>query len=904
MSGKTTMTAKEQLRGRRDKAALLQTGRLAERRLNREEQDHQAQLDALRGQLEEAQREATMAKGGGGAMKELQKELADLRVTLAESEAALVAAAGERDAAVKERDDVLAGRPGAPQAVLRQEKERATALEKDIKTLQAKLAQADERTAQAAVGAGNSNEEMTAREEKVKEMERRCSTMQQDASKAVAGLADLKTKLAEVEELKDRETQRRTRQLKHAEERAERMREELITVWEASNRGQFSEAGKNKFVTKALELEKSLQAAQERIVQLEDKGLEGKVVAAEKIAKRFFALIEFLRITEADADKLVKDGIAWPAPGAGPQNLIELMQALAMAPPPPAPAPAPVPAKPATPPPPKEEPKPAPPALSAQEQNMLRDLQLDVEDLKALVELNEQAMEAKLNEIIKLEADRQRLEDEVAKQKSKTLLAERDAQERNDELIQVKGRKDKEATDLEKERTKLKHEVDRQKRRADEALADNQKLAADHANELAQIEQERDEAESSLARLVERQDRTKAEHEATMNQLVSRIKALESSSGSTGAATPPPPASDASGTRTLDKERNKHQSDLAFFRRQVEELVETARIKEEEHVRQMDSKIKELELLEEERDRYRDEVNAARAAADKNEARVSKPMSRAASRSASPALGVPSTPEKKKPVRADSSNGGDDLGWAQQQQKQAVLEHLEKERARLEGELAAQTRMAEEALVEAGAHRSALEQLRSSRATDSSSWDAERHRLEVELGSQATLAMQRARELDAERERMAGLVRQVAELEKERTTLRGELVARENGQGTQPPMSAFPPSSSGPWDQPQQHSKAVGAQFNGVAPGSFVDRSSAGTPVSQSFGAPQGMPSFGSPVPSAAMSAQSAAGNGVPVSGPVRLLVEHLRKTNRELNHEVLSLKDENMTLMMRLAGL
>ena len=460
-------------------------------------------------------------------------------------------------------------------------------------------------------------------------------------------------------------------------------------------------------------------------------------------------MIEFLRITEADADKLVKDGVAWPAPGVGPQNLIELMQALTMAPPPPAPAPAPAPSRPATPPPPKEEPKPVPPPPTFAEQTRVKELESKLKEIEGQFEELGQAVKAKMDENSALEADRQRLEDEIAKQKSKTLLAERDAQERSDELIQIKGRKDKEATELEKERTKLKHEVDRQKRRADEALADMQKLVADHSTALAQIEQERDEAEASLARLVERQDRTKAEHESTMNHLVSRIQALESA----GAAAPASP-SDASGTRTLDKERNKQQSDLAFFRRQVEELVETARIKEEEHVRQMDSKIKELELLEEERDRYRDEVNAARAAADKLEARVSKPMSRAASRSASPAHGAPSTPEKKKPVRADSNGGdkgGEDLGWAQQQ-KQAVVEHLEKERARLEAELASQTRMAEEALSEAGTHRAALEQLRSSRATDVSTWDAERHRLEVELGSQATLAGQRARELDAERE--------------------------------------------------------------------------------------------------------------------------------------------------------
>lgn len=73
----------------------------------------------------------------------------------------------------------------------------------------------------------------------------------------------------------------------------------------------------------------------------------------------------------------------------------------------------------------------------------------------------------------------------------------------------------------------------------------------------------------------------------------------------------------------------------------------------------------------------------------------------------------------------------------------------------------------------------------------------------------------------------------------------------------------------------------------------FADRSATGTPVSLngSF-APFGMPGF-STAPS------SAAGSPAPapppmITGQIRLLVEHLRKTNRDLNQEVLSLKDEN----------
>lgn len=77
-----TMSSKSELRARKDKAALIQSGRLMERRFDREQQEYQAEIAELQAKLEEAQREATMAKGGGGAMKELQKELADLRLSV------------------------------------------------------------------------------------------------------------------------------------------------------------------------------------------------------------------------------------------------------------------------------------------------------------------------------------------------------------------------------------------------------------------------------------------------------------------------------------------------------------------------------------------------------------------------------------------------------------------------------------------------------------------------------------------------------------------------------------------------------------------------------------------------------------------------------------------------------
>lgn len=62
-----------------DKAALLNSGRLMDRRVAREVEEANAEIATLRNQLEEAQKEATLSKGGDGAIKELQKQIAELR---------------------------------------------------------------------------------------------------------------------------------------------------------------------------------------------------------------------------------------------------------------------------------------------------------------------------------------------------------------------------------------------------------------------------------------------------------------------------------------------------------------------------------------------------------------------------------------------------------------------------------------------------------------------------------------------------------------------------------------------------------------------------------------------------------------------------------------------------------
>lgn len=105
--------------------------------------------------------------------------------------------------------------------------------------------------------------------------------------------------------------------------------------------------------------------------------------------------------------------------------------------------------------------------------------------------------------------------------------------------------------------------------------------------------------------------------------------------------------------------------------------------------------------------------------------------------------------------------------------------------------------------MEAGTRREELAQLKSASANSGGEFDAERHRLEVELGAQATLALQRARELDVERERMAQLARQVTELEAERNGLRNELTIR----ASTPTLAHSAPTSAAPG------SKILGAHF-------------------------------------------------------------------------------------------
>ncbi|BGO92793.1 hypothetical protein NBRC10512_007913 [Rhodotorula toruloides] len=809
---------------------------------------------------------------------------------LAESQAQVDVAIAERDAARKgeyvpglsaEESEKLQAQLASPKEEYEQ---KQTEFEEQLAEAEKRADEAEEAAAAAHEDAVNKAAATPA--EADGELKKKADLAEQERSRLAEQLSSTKLQLAQVEELKARESQRRARQLKHAEERAERARDELLSVWEAAERGGFTANGQNKFVQRAMELEKQCTTLQKRVHTLEESGLEAKLEVANKIATRYHDLIQRLRLSDDEVSIILKDGVKWPVEKTEDGKLVNVLDLVARA--------ASAPSSAAS----------ASPAASPAATKAVNGVKPDAELLKQNTDLRkkvtkleeqlktieskhqnklkqlEQALKVKSDEVDELKAERQALHDEIAKQKHAAKMAAQEAKEKEEELEQLQAKLQKEVQDAEKEKTKLQAEAQKQKRRADEAIDENKRIVSENSRQFAKLDQEREEAEASLARIADRFDKAKTEYETTTSQLLARISTLEA------------------GSRTPDNARNnsKQDNDIAVLRRRFEDTIGQARMRTEELEKQVESKIAELEELEKDRDRYREELVAARAALHKSEARVPRPASRGTSRRGSPAPGSPVAEKRtiKQQAEEDKPNGPartrsetEELAWLQQQ-KLNVVEGLEKERARLESELSRQTQIAQDALVEAGKMREELTQLQISKAAASGEVESEKHRLEVELGAQAQLALERARELERQRDELANMARAVSNLERERTRLREELATV---------------VGSTERDRAQSNA-AISHLQQRLASAGVADSSSPTPPAASAFPASPAMsaaPSVAAPLMSAA---PSLAGAPMAITGQVRLLVEHLRKTNSELNKEIATLRDENTTLMVRLAGL
>jgi uncharacterized coiled-coil DUF342 family protein len=176
--------------------------------------------------------------------------------------------------------------------------------------------------------------------------------------------------------------------------------------------------------------------------------------------------------------------------------------------------------------------------------------------------------------------------------------------------------------------------------------------------------------------------------------------------------------------------------------------------------------------------------------------------------------------------------------------------------------------------------REELTLLQNSKAAASGEVESEKQRLEVELGAQAQLALERARELERQRDELANMARAISDLERERTRLREELATV---------------VGSTERDRAQSHAAISHLQQRLASAG--VPESSSPTPLAASAlpasPAMSAAPSIAAPLMSAT---PSLAGAPMAITGQVRLLVEHLRKTNSELNKEIATLRDENST--------
>ncbi|GAA5980990.1 hypothetical protein JCM10908_003942 [Rhodotorula pacifica] len=899
------MVGKE-LKVRKDKAQVIQTSRLNERRAARETEEMQAEIARLTEQLAAAKEQGNSANkvSGGGVVKELQKQVAELTTELAEARAAY--------------DNVTAGRPEAetvkagPSAVeveLRRQLEKAQKA-RDEATAQNTKLQEQVEDEQREIEKLKDQLEDQSPEDIDAELQKKVKVLEQDNAHLREELKNAKIKLDETEEMLAREAKRKQRQIKHLEERADRARDELLSVWEAAQRNSFTASAQNKFVTRALELEKQVSAMNKRIEELEEMGTEAKREAAAKANARYQLLVQRLRLSEPDVLMINEKGLDWPASNGKDDKPLTLFDVFAAA----SKAEVPVTAGTATP---SSNGGDSDDTATAKNKKTLQKrvdkLQEEVADLTkrlrnaqaekrdAIKEL-EQSLDEKNQELKAVEDQRQRAEDEIARQKHRAATAVAEAKEKRDELEQFQAKKDKDVGEVEKERTRLQNEAQRHKRRADEAVEEKQRLVIEHAAQLAKVEQQREEAEKSLARLVEHSDLEKAHHEATTSQLVSRIDLLETGNDSTGRTR------SATGSRldtaaSPDMQRDPSQGDLAFFKRRLEQVLQDARQREQENQLMIESKLKELEELEQDRDRCREELEEARAVISRMDARVPKASSRSTSRAVSPAPASPTRERTARPLVEEGKpatpvktrSQTEELAWLQQQ-KLNVVEGLEKERTRLEAELAQQTAIAQEALLEAGTKREELLQVQSARASELGELEKERHRLEIELGAQAQLALSRAQELETRRNEVATLGRTASELEVECARLRKELATLRGGNGE---SDAAPSSSNG---TPIMQSRL--AALNASAEPFTTTQS----PTSfQSPGSSFMAPMTSSPHMNGAVAPMPtvAPGPGASiVSGEVRLLVEHLRRTNRGLNAQIANLKDENMNLLVRLAGL
>ncbi|GAA6028643.1 hypothetical protein NBRC10512_007912 [Rhodotorula toruloides] len=295
-----TTHQRDRFKPRKDKALLLNAGRLMERRENRELDELTAQIASLEKQLEEARAASASTAAlstttGGSAVKQLQKEVSELKCKLSEAEA-------ERDAATfakesLERQDSRQGGGGGEggskqlQRELEESAKRLKAVEAELESArqEARKLQEQQVRSYAANGRKMDAAERAEYEEAMERVNVRLQTLEEENTRLAAQLKLARSQQASVsklaEEEKRTEIERHIERARQATRRAESAEDNLAnaralaqTAKSAQKEVTALKKEKEQVEARLIELERTCADLQRALSETQDDLAEEKVL--------------------------------------------------------------------------------------------------------------------------------------------------------------------------------------------------------------------------------------------------------------------------------------------------------------------------------------------------------------------------------------------------------------------------------------------------------------------------------------------------------------------------------------------------------------------------------------------------------------------------------------------------
>ncbi|GAA6031964.1 hypothetical protein JCM8097_003364 [Rhodosporidiobolus ruineniae] len=319
---------REEIKGRKDKAQVSQSGRLAGRRENRELEELQATVQALQKEVDDKNAQLAAAgasKGKGSTEKTEKKEMAEWTKKIRRLET-------ERDKAIEERDDLTKQLKALQasldsNAALTETKSALSSAQSQVGELSAKLKVVQEecevfrtRVQQLEQGAASTAEITSAREkkefgEKMAKMEDKVLRLEADKVNLFGQLKAAKAKQDALEQQKtalDRDKTRLETEVRDAKAQANKARKAGIGAGAGAgaNDSGASVEEKKRLEDKVAELQKLVASYSDKIVKLEA-GDEAKPDLTWQLG-RYHDLLANLRLSEDEVTTLLEEGSDWP----------------------------------------------------------------------------------------------------------------------------------------------------------------------------------------------------------------------------------------------------------------------------------------------------------------------------------------------------------------------------------------------------------------------------------------------------------------------------------------------------------------------------------------------------------------------------------------------------------------